>query len=52
MGFSYVAQAAEVSVDMDLGIVTVDKIWAAIDCGRAINPMAEMISALGADCEA
>jgi 4-hydroxybenzoyl-CoA reductase subunit alpha len=39
MGFSYVAQAAEVSVDMDLGIVTVDKIWAAIDCGRAINPM-------------
>jgi 4-hydroxybenzoyl-CoA reductase subunit alpha len=40
MGFSYVAQAAEVSVDMDLGIVTVDKIWAAIDCGRAINPMA------------
>jgi 4-hydroxybenzoyl-CoA reductase subunit alpha len=34
-----VAQAAEVSVDMDLGIVTVDKIWAAIDCGRAINPM-------------
>ena len=40
MGFSYVAQAAEVSVDMDLGIVTVDKVWAAIDCGRAINPMA------------
>jgi 4-hydroxybenzoyl-CoA reductase subunit alpha len=39
MGFSYVAQAAEVSVDLDLGIVTVDKIWAAIDCGRAINPM-------------
>jgi 4-hydroxybenzoyl-CoA reductase subunit alpha len=39
MGFSYVAQAAEVSVDLDLGIVRVDKVWAAIDCGRAINPM-------------
>jgi len=39
MGFSYVAQAAEVNVDLDLGIVTVEKIWSAIDCGRAINPM-------------
>ena len=39
MGLSYVAQAVEVSVDMDLGKVTVDKVWAAIDCGFAINPM-------------
>jgi 4-hydroxybenzoyl-CoA reductase subunit alpha len=39
MGFSYVAQAVEVSVDLDLGKVTIDKVWAAIDCGRAINPM-------------
>ncbi|MBI4986675.1 MAG: 4-hydroxybenzoyl-CoA reductase subunit alpha [Rhodocyclales bacterium] len=39
MGFSYTAQAVEVSVDMDLGTVTVDKVWAAIDCGFALNPM-------------
>jgi 4-hydroxybenzoyl-CoA reductase subunit alpha len=39
MGFSYAAQAVEVSVDLDLGTVVVDKVWAAIDCGFAINPM-------------
>jgi len=39
MGFSYTAQAVEVSVDLDLGQVTVEKVWAAIDCGFAINPM-------------
>ena len=39
MGFSYAAQAVEVSVDLDLGKVTVEKVWAAIDCGFAINPM-------------
>ncbi|MDE3244980.1 MAG: 4-hydroxybenzoyl-CoA reductase subunit alpha [Acidobacteriota bacterium] len=39
MGFSYTAQVVEVSVDLDLGKVTVEKVWAAIDCGRAINPM-------------
>ncbi|MGB0127817.1 MAG: 4-hydroxybenzoyl-CoA reductase subunit alpha, partial [Rhodocyclaceae bacterium] len=39
MGFSYAAQAVEVSVDMDLGKVTVEKVWAAVDCGFAINPM-------------
>jgi 4-hydroxybenzoyl-CoA reductase subunit alpha len=39
MGFSYTAQVVEVSVDMELGKVTVDKVWAAIDCGRALNPM-------------
>ncbi|MBK7312635.1 4-hydroxybenzoyl-CoA reductase subunit alpha [Candidatus Aalborgicola defluviihabitans] len=39
MGFSYAAQAVEVSVDLDLGKVTVDKVWAAVDCGFAINPM-------------
>lgn len=40
MGFSYAAQVVEVSVDLGLGKVTVDKIWAAIDCGFAINPLA------------
>ncbi len=39
MGFSYTAQVVEVSVDTELGKVTVEKVWAAIDCGRAINPM-------------
>jgi 4-hydroxybenzoyl-CoA reductase subunit alpha len=39
MGFSYAAQAVEVSVDLDLGKITVDKVWCAIDCGFAINPM-------------
>jgi 4-hydroxybenzoyl-CoA reductase subunit alpha len=40
MGFSYAAQAVEVSVDEATGIVRVDKVWAALDCGRAINPLA------------
>ena len=39
MGFSYAAQAVEVSVDLELGKITVEKVWAAIDCGFAINPM-------------
>ena len=39
MGFSYTAQVVEVSVDIELGRVTVEKVWAAIDCGRALNPM-------------
>jgi 4-hydroxybenzoyl-CoA reductase subunit alpha len=40
MGFSYAAQVVEVSVDESTGTVTVDKVWAALDCGRAINPLA------------
>ena len=39
MGFSYTAQVVEVTVDMELGKVVVEKVWAAIDCGLAINPM-------------
>jgi len=38
--YSYSAQVAEVSVDEDTGAVTVHKIWAAHDCGRALNPVA------------
>jgi 4-hydroxybenzoyl-CoA reductase subunit alpha len=38
--YSYSAQVAEVSVDEDTGVVTVHKIWAAHDCGRALNPVA------------
>ena len=40
MGFSYAAQVVEVSVDEATGLVTVDKVWAALDCGHAINPLA------------
>jgi 4-hydroxybenzoyl-CoA reductase subunit alpha len=37
--YSYSAQVAEVSVDEDTGEITVHKIWAAHDCGRALNPV-------------
>jgi len=37
--YSYSAQIAEVSVDEETGQVTVHKIWAAHDCGRALNPV-------------
>jgi 4-hydroxybenzoyl-CoA reductase subunit alpha len=40
MGFSYAAQVVEVSVDADLGRIRVEKVWAAHDCGFAINPLA------------
>ncbi len=40
MGFSYAAQVVEVSVDDATGMVTVDKVWTALDCGHAINPLA------------
>jgi len=37
--YSYSAQVAEVSVDEETGEVAVHKIWAAHDCGRALNPV-------------
>ena len=40
MGFSYAAQVVEISVDPDTCRITVEKVWAALDCGFAINPMA------------
>ena len=40
MGFSYAAQVVEASVDEATGRITVDKVWVALDCGRAINPLA------------
>jgi 4-hydroxybenzoyl-CoA reductase subunit alpha len=40
MGFSYAAQVVEVSVDDETGLITVDKVWVALDCGHAINPLA------------
>jgi 4-hydroxybenzoyl-CoA reductase subunit alpha len=40
MGFSYAAQVVEVSVDDGTGLISVDKVWVALDCGHAINPLA------------
>ncbi len=36
--YSYQASVAEVSVDLETGVVTVDRIVTAHDCGRALNP--------------
>jgi len=36
--YSTTAHVAEVVVDPETGIVTVEKVWAAHDCGRALNP--------------
>ena len=36
--YSYQAAVAEVTVDLETGMVTVDKITTAHDCGRALNP--------------
>ncbi len=38
--YSYSAQVAEVTVDEETGEVKVLKVWAAHDCGRALNPVA------------
>jgi 4-hydroxybenzoyl-CoA reductase alpha subunit len=37
--YSYSAQVAEVSVDSDTGVVTVERVIAAHDCGKALNPL-------------
>ncbi len=37
--FSYSAQVVEVSVDEDTGMIRVEKVWVAHDCGFAINPL-------------
>jgi 4-hydroxybenzoyl-CoA reductase subunit alpha len=37
MGYSYSAQVVEVSVDDETGVITVDKVWVAHDCGKALN---------------
>src|SRR5207237_3762603 len=36
--YSFTAHVAEVSVDEETGIWQVEKIWAAHDCGKALNP--------------
>lgn len=37
--YTFTAQVAEVSVDEETGMVTVEKVWCAHDCGRALNPV-------------
>jgi 4-hydroxybenzoyl-CoA reductase subunit alpha len=37
MGYSYSAQVVEVSVDEETGVVNVDNVWVAHDCGKALN---------------
>jgi len=37
MGYSYSAQVVEVTVDEETGQATVDKVWVAHDCGKALN---------------
>ena len=37
--YSYSAQVAEVRVDEETGQVRIVKMWAAHDCGRALNPL-------------
>ncbi len=36
--YSFTAHVAQVKVDEETGFVTVEKIWIAHDCGRALNP--------------
>ncbi len=37
--YSATAHVAEVNVDADTGVVRVERIWAAHDCGRALQPV-------------
>ena len=37
--YSYSAHVAEVKVDPETGLVTVERIWAAHDCGKALSPV-------------
>ncbi|MDP6812686.1 MAG: 4-hydroxybenzoyl-CoA reductase subunit alpha [Alphaproteobacteria bacterium] len=39
MAFSYAAQVVEVAVDPDTAEITVEKVWVAHDCGKALNPL-------------
>jgi 4-hydroxybenzoyl-CoA reductase alpha subunit len=38
--YSFSAYVSRVGVDLETGEVTVRKVWAAFDCGRALNPLA------------
>ncbi len=36
--YSFTAHVAEVAVDEETGVIQVEKLWVAHDCGRALNP--------------
>ena len=38
--YSFGAYACELHVDPETGFIKVDRVWAAHDCGRALNPLA------------
>src|SRR5262249_23555418 len=40
MGFSYAAHVVEASGHEATGLVTLENVWTALDCGHAINPLA------------
>jgi 4-hydroxybenzoyl-CoA reductase subunit alpha len=40
VSFSYAAQVVEVEVDEETGEIEVVQVWAAHDCGKALNPLA------------
>jgi 4-hydroxybenzoyl-CoA reductase alpha subunit len=37
--YSFTAHVVEAAVDVETGRISVDKVWIAHDCGRALNPM-------------
>jgi 4-hydroxybenzoyl-CoA reductase subunit alpha len=37
--YSFTAHVVEASVDVETGRITVENVWCAHDCGRALNPM-------------
>ena len=39
MAYAYAAEVVEVSIDPDTAQITVEKVWAAQDVGRALNPL-------------
>ena len=39
MAYAYAAQVVEVSIDPDTAVITVEKVWAAQDVGKALNPL-------------
>ena len=38
--YSFSAYVAEVDVDVETGLVSCTNVWAAHDCGKALNPLA------------
>jgi 4-hydroxybenzoyl-CoA reductase subunit alpha len=39
MAFAYAAQVVEVTVDPETADISVDRVWVAHDCGKALNPL-------------